>query len=184
MGNKERVFIIIDGNNFYHRLKETFQSEVRLLDFRYHDFAKWLARGREIIQKKYCVGVVRTKPDDKKGQRMRSGQQRLFAKLRRDGWTLEYGYLLNADGKYHEKGVDVQMAVDILVGAYENLYDTVILVSSDTDLIPALAKAREKGKKVEYTGFSHKPSYGLIAHSDIRRLLTKEDVEQFLMKQL
>jgi len=125
--------------------------------------------------------VVRAKPDDKKGQQMRMNQQKLFAKLRKDGWILEYGYLLSADGKYHEKGVDVQIASDILIGAYENLYDTAILVSSDTDLIPALAKAREKEKKIEYIGFSHKPSYGLITHSDIRRLLTKEDVEQFFI---
>jgi len=55
------------------------------------------------------------------------------------------------------------------------------LVSSDTDLIPALSKAREMKKKIEYIGFSHKPSYGLITHSDIRRLLTKEDIEQFIL---
>jgi len=181
MSNEERVFIMIDGNNFYHRLKETFPPETKLLNFRYQDFANWLARGRKIIQKKYCVGVVRAKPDDKKGQQMRINQQKLFAKLRRDVWILEYGYLLNADGKYHEKGVDVQIAVDLLIGAYEDLYDTAILVSSDTDLIPALAKAREMKKKIEYVGFSHKPSYGLITHSDVRRLLTKEDIEQFFL---
>ena len=45
-------------------------------------------------------------------------------------------------------------------------YDTAILVSSDTDLIPALIKVREMKKKVEYIGFSHKPSYGLITHSE------------------
>ena len=28
--------------------------------------------------------------------------------------------------------------------------------------------------------FSHKPSFGLIANSDIRRLLTKEDLERFI----
>jgi uncharacterized LabA/DUF88 family protein len=181
MNNKERVFIIIDGNNFYHRLRETFSLEAKLLDFHYQDFANWLAHGRKIICKKYCVGVVRAKPDDKKGQQMRMNQQKLFTKLRKSGWILEYGYLLSADGKYHEKGVDVQIATDILIGAYENLYDTAILVSSDTDLIPALAKAREKGKQIEYIGFSHKPSYGLITHSDIRRLLTKEDIEQFFL---
>jgi len=180
MSNEERVFIIIDGNNFYHRLKETFSPEAKLLDFHYQDFANWLARGRKIIKKKYCVGVVRAKPDDKKGQQMRINQQKLFAKLRKDGWILEYGYLLNADGKYHEKGVDVQIAVDLLIGAYEDLYDTAVLVSSDTDLIPALIKAREMKKKIEYIGFSHKPSYGLITHSDIRRLFTKDDIQQFL----
>ena len=88
--------------------------------------------------------------------------------------------MLKTDG-YHEKGVDVLMAVGMLVGAYEDTYDILILVSSDTDLIPALEKVRILGKRVEYVGFSHKPSYGLIAHSDIRRLLLKEDIEQFLV---
>ena len=75
--------------------------------------------------------------------------------------------------------MDEKERIFILIGAYENLYDTAILVSSDTDLIPALAKAREMKKKIEYIGFSHKPSYGLITHSDIRRLLTKDDLQQF-----
>ena len=72
------------------------------------------------------------------------------------------------------------MAVDLLAGAYENLYDTAILVSSDTDLIPALAKVRAMGKKVEYVGFSHRPSFGLIKHSDIRRLISGGELAKFL----
>ncbi|MEK7510227.1 MAG: NYN domain-containing protein [Patescibacteria group bacterium] len=103
----------------------------------------------------------------------------LIDKLRKQDWQIGFGHMLKTDG-YHEKGVDVLMAVDLLVGAYENIYDSVILVSSDTDLIPALEKIRSMKKKVEYIGFSHKPSYGLITHSDVRRLLTKEDVIPFL----
>jgi len=55
--------------------------------------------------------------------------------------------MLKTDEIYHEKGVDVLMAVDLLTGAYENLYDTTILVSSDTDLIPAIEKVRVMKKK-------------------------------------
>ena len=88
--------------------------------------------------------------------------------------------MLKIDQIYHEKGVDVLMAVDLLVGAYENKYDTVILISSDTDLIPAIEKIRSMKKKVEYIGFSHKPSYGLIGNSDIRKLLTKENLQSFI----
>ena len=72
------------------------------------------------------------------------------------------------------------MAVDILVGAYEDLYDGVVLVSSDTDLIPAIEKVRKMQRKVEYIGFSSKPSYGLIANADVRRLLVTEDMEKFI----
>jgi len=177
----ERVFILIDGNNFYHRLKEIFTSKDTLLYFRYNDFAHWLAQKRNITQQKYYIGVVRAKPSDVKGQYMRKNQQKLFTQLRKNDWHIEYGYLLDTDGTYHEKGVDVHIATDLLIGSYENLYDTVLVVSSDTDLIPALAKIRAMKKKVEYIGFSHKPSHAIIEHSDIRRLLTKEELEQFII---
>lgn len=181
MNSSERVFIVVDGSNFYHRLKEMPEFKGKLLGFEYGKFAAWLTGGRNLVSTKYYIGVVRAHPSDSKGQQLRSDQQRLFSRLRKSEWGIEFGYILDVDGKRHEKGVDVHIATDILIGAYENLYDTLILVSSDTDLIPALAKAREKGKRVEYVGFSHKPSYGLIAHSDIRRLLRREDLEQFLI---
>lgn len=181
MASTERIFIAVDGSNFYHRLKEIPELKGKLLSFDYRLFATWLVGERHLSQSKYYIGVIRAHPGDAKGQQMRRDQQRLFSRLRKAGWNTEFGYILDVDGKRHEKGVDVHIATDILIGAYEDIYDTLILVSSDTDLIPALAKTREKGKKVEYVGFSHKPSYGLIAHSDIRRLLRMEDLEQFLI---
>jgi len=176
MNRRERVFIIIDGNNFYHRLKEL--ELHNLLHFDYEKFSQFLTGKRSLAVKYYYIGAISEERDNPKSRKLMIGQQKLIGKLQKGGWIIKFGHMLKADG-YHEKGVDVQIAVDLLVGAYENLYDTAILVSSDTDLIPALAKARSMKKKIEYIGFSHKPSYGLITHSDIRRLLTKDEVEQF-----
>ncbi|QQG42411.1 MAG: NYN domain-containing protein [Candidatus Giovannonibacteria bacterium] len=177
MDEKERIFIIIDGNNFYHRLKEL--KLTNLLSFDYEKITRFLVGRRFLMSKNYYIGAIREEHNNPKSKELMTGQQKLTGILQRDGWIVKFGHMLKTDG-YHEKGVDVQIAVDLLIGAYENLYDTAILVSSDTDLIPALAKVRSMKKKVEYIGFSHKPSYGLITHSDIRRLLTKEDINQFL----
>lgn len=84
------------------------------------------------------------------------------------------------DGKYHEKDADVQLAVDLLIGAYENFYDRAVLVSSDTDLIPAIQKVRQLGKEIEYVGFSHLPSHGLISEVKLTRLLQIEDLKPFV----
>ena len=89
---------------------------------------------------------------------------------------------MKSDGKFHEKGVDVQIAVDMLVAAYENLADRIILVSSDTDLAPAIKKAKEKRKIVEYIGFSHNPSVAMVSFCSESTLLKKEDIEQFITK--
>ena len=178
MNNNERVFIIIDGNNFYHRLKEL--KLTNLLSFDYEKFAQFLFGRRILASKNYYIGAIREERNNPKSRELMIGQQKLIGKLQKGNWVIKFGHMLKTD-EFHEKGVDVQIAVDILIGAYENLYDTAILVSSDTDLIPALAKARSMKKKIEYIGFSHKPSYGLITHSDIRRLLTKDDLQQFFL---
>ena len=170
MNEEKRVFIIIDGNNFYHRLKEL--GLVNLLSFDYEKLTKFLIGRRFLVSKNYYIGAIREEPNNPKSKELMIGQQKLVGKLQKDNWVVKFGHMLKTDD-YHEKGVDVQIAVDLLIGAYEDLYDTAILVSS--------AKAREMKKKIEYIGFSHKPSYGLINHSDIRRLLTKEEIERFLI---
>jgi len=54
------------------------------------------------------------------------------------------------DGKFifDVKGDDVYLAVDLVSSAYENLYDTAIIVSGDEDFVPAIQKAQKLGKKV------------------------------------
>ncbi len=45
------------------------------------------------------------------------------------------------------------MAVDLVSGAYENLYDTALIVSGDEDFVLAIKKAQKLGKKVENVYF-------------------------------
>ncbi|MBI2338114.1 NYN domain-containing protein [Candidatus Daviesbacteria bacterium] len=175
--NKQKSVVIIDGSNFYFKLKDL--DLHKLLDFNFSEFAKYLANKKEIIQATYYVGAVRT-DGTTRVQKMFNNQRQLFAHLRKQKVKYSLGYLLKSDGKYHEKGVDVNMAVDILVATYEDLCDHIILVSSDTDLLPAVKKAREKGKTVEYIGFSHQPSLAMVANCSESRLLQKEDLQSFI----
>lgn len=182
----ERVWVLIDGSNLYYKLKDKeiglFNSSISTLDFDYFGLCKWLSRDREITSLRYYVGAVRAKLNDRKGQFLRRNQQKLFAHLesKDQGFLVQRGFLMNNDGNFHEKGVDVQLAVDLLVGAYDNLYDTAILLSSDTDLIPAIKKVISLGKNVEYIGFGHKPSFGLQNNCTLSRLLIREEIESFL----
>lgn len=176
---EERVFLIIDGSNFYHRLKE--MDLKNLLNFDYEKFSKFLAGERKIALKKYYIGTIRTERNNPKSYDLWKNQRTLLGMLQKQGWQMGFGHMLKTDA-YREKGVDVLMAVDLLVGAYEDKYDTAILVSSDTDLIPAIQKIRSMKKKLEYIGFSSKPSHAMIANSDIRRLLVKEDLLSFFEK--
>ena len=170
---KDKCIVLIDGGNFYHKLKDL--KLHNLLKFDFSEFAKMLAHDQAIVQATYYVGKVRT-DGTKKAQRMFNNQRKLLAHLKRQSFNYSLGYLMKADGEYREKGVDVNIAVDMLVAVYENICDRIILVSSDTDLLPVINKAREKKMKVEYIGFSHKPSLAMIARCTEPRLLKKEDL--------
>ena len=53
-----------------------------------------------------------------------------------------------------EKGVDVRIAVGLLDHAYSTSDTTIVLFSSDTDLCPAIHKARSHGVRVIYLAFA------------------------------
>ena len=56
-------------------------------------------------------------------------------------------------------------------------------MSSDTDLIPAIKKAQEKGKTVIYVGFSHQVSKALVASCKETQTLTKDTLLPFVEQQ-
>ncbi len=173
--DKTRVAIFIDGGNFYQRIR---QSELvpKGTRFNYVKFAEFLSQSREISSKFYYVGIVRNHDKSAKSQKMVQSQQKILSGLENDGYQIKRGKIVY-DNKIREKGVDVQIAIDLVIGAVENTYDVAIVVSSDTDLIPAIKYIQSKGKKVEYVGFAQAPSLGMIKESDYRILLTKQDFE-------
>ena len=62
---------------------------------------------------------------------------------------------------------------------HKNSYDKAILISSDTDLIPAVRMVQDLGKNIEYIGFAHKPSFALLKECEQKRLITKDDLISF-----
>ena len=178
---KQKCIVLIDGSNFYFKLKDL--QLHNLLSFDFSGFAtKLTGEGNKLVQATYYVGKIRTDGTEKT-QALFNNQRKLLTHLRKNGFTYSLGYLMKTNGKYHEKGVDVNIAVDLLVATYENLCDRLIVVSSDTDLLPAILKAKEKGKIIEYIGFSHKPSVAMVATCSSSRLLTKEDIDEFIKKE-
>lgn len=91
--------------------------------------------------------------------------------------------------RWKEKGVDVKMAIDMLDIAYANkLFDahvnTIIIVSSDSDLKPVVERVQELGINVEYVGFAHMYSIALLNIANDKLLLTEKQLEEFLPQTL
>ncbi|HEY4520209.1 MAG TPA: NYN domain-containing protein [Candidatus Paceibacterota bacterium] len=202
----KRTFVFIDGSNFYYRIKniadfyakET-RQEFSLSRFKFKEFCIWLTKANDLQEIHYYVGQVKRpgahSKNSEKVEKMYSDQQRLVGYLQSNGIEIKFGKLmkdLGRPGSYHEKGVDVQIAVEMIRFARQDKYDVAYLISSDTDLVPAVQEVRDLGKEVVYVGIKRIPqpddnnrdafgiSYGLLKTANDIKLVEKETVKEFL----
>jgi len=182
---KERVAVYIDGSNFYNYLKDKEINFPRGVKFDFNAFVKFLLNERECVSKRYYVGIFRNIDGSRKSEELVRGQQKFLSRIENDGFAVKRGRIMRHTEKdYKEKGTDVKIATDLIIGAVDDIYDTAILVSSDTDLIPAVKYIKYRKRKLEYVGFSHNPSLGMQKYADLSILLTPKDIENFKEKTL
>lgn len=185
LDKKERVAVYIDGSNFYGYLKDKEINFPKGNKFYFKEFVDFLVGDkRELISKRYYTGVFRNLDGSKKSKNLVRGQQKFFTNIQKDGFIIKRGRIMPLGNLYKEKGTDVKISVDLIIGAVDNLYDTAILVSSDTDLIPAIRYVKYRKKKIEYVGFAHAPSLGIQKYADFSMLLLPRDIERFKEKTL
>lgn len=109
-------------------------------------------------------------------------QQKFFEILKNTPYlTLRLGRLVNRNGVYVEKGVDIKIAVDMLKLAHNNVYDTAILVSGDGDFVDAVEAVKELGKHVEHVYFKSGQSQHLRQSCDKYLELSKELLKPSLL---
>ena len=166
----ERVAVFIDGSNFYYALNKTFGKT----QIRFDALARKLtdhAPDRKLVRVYYYNAVV----DQDDGSEQYKGQQRFLESLRHTPYLqLKLGRLerrriaewdsLSSEQKkqiedivgkplrdytHVEKGVDVQMSVDMLQLAVADTYDTAVIISGDGDFAPAVEAVKQLGKHVE-----------------------------------
>ena len=185
MTDSKRIVIFIDGNNFYFGLKKIYSDEKNLLDFNFEKFCDFLIGKNQLITIYYYNAPLDRLENPEKYQ----NQQRFFNKIRRIPklnlilckllkrkikGTNKYYYVLKED--------DIHMAVDLVKGAFNNIYDIAILVSGDGDFVPAVLVAKEEGKFVENIYFKKSASTNLKMNCNRSFELKKELLDRFFDK--
>ncbi len=64
-------------------------------------------------------------------------------------------------GNFVEKGIDVNIALDLITLAHENKYDCAILISNDSDFVPAIKYLKNLKKKVIGVFFQNSKAHHL-----------------------
>ncbi len=155
----ERVCIFIDGSNFYHQLKESGTNT----KIDYGDLSQTLVTPKRKLIRTYYYVCPPTDPTHDSYH----DQQKFFSYLKNTPYLqLRFGHIEQRGSTHVEKGIDVQIAVDMIALAYENAYDTAILISNDADLLPAVEHVKQKGKQVEYAYLGRKTIL-LLESSDL-----------------
>ena len=77
---------------------------------------------------------------------------------------LGFGALRGLGRRARQKGVDTLIAVDMLVGAFSELFDIAVLVSGDADFTPVVEEVRRRGVMVAVAAVSDSLS------DDLRRV--------------
>ena len=160
-----KVMVFIDGMNTRCRLEECKWIE----DFDVLHLAQRLA-GRRTLS---CILYYIPTPNRKQlGDKGYSKARRYIDALEKQPLVkVKKGYMVDRNGLWEEKMVDVLIASDMVFSAARNEYDTAILITADNDLVPAIQRVKNLNHKVELVVFTKaKPKVGnLIKASSINR---------------
>ena len=80
------------------------------------------------------------------------------------------------DYKFQEKGVDVGLAVDMVRDILKRGVEHVILISSDTDLVPAVRVAKDEGARITYLPFDKRVIRPLSVLSDTTITIRRHEI--------
>ncbi len=137
----ERVIVFIDNSNIF----KGFRKYDMKVD--YEKLKNEINRDRELHGIFLYEGVVYP---------MSPGKKKWYEELnKRSGYLIKASFDKIASSGVIEKKVDIKIAIDIISLAYENAYDTAVLVSGDGDFVPIVKKLKELDKKVEIWAFRY-----------------------------
>lgn len=189
-----KTFLLIDGENFKGMIKDVIYFEGSpVKDFPWHtfDFAGLFAKvlkGIDIDETYFYFAKIKKHEKTKEKSEKLIQQQRLLkTHLERQGFNVELSgnvrgnSQITTDGKeiivFREKGVDVKIAVDMVVSACDKVVKRIVLGSSDSDLQPAIREITEnRGIECIYLGFEISQNKGISFTSNRTILIRNSEV--------
>jgi len=146
----ERVMIFVDGSNVFKSIGNL--NRERGTEFRidYLKLRDYLANGRNLVRTYYYGSENAPSSDSQRG---------FISVLRNSGFEVCLKPLRTYQGDDGrdirvEKGIDIALATDLVSLAWENAFDTAVIVSGDSDFLEAIRRVKQKGRKVEIVAFN------------------------------
>ncbi|MDO8508312.1 MAG: NYN domain-containing protein [Nanoarchaeota archaeon] len=154
---KERVAIFIDGRNFYHSTK---RLERKGFEISLEKLVSDLVGSRELVTVYYYNALLDKEYDLRRYEEHNKYLDSLRKIPKFKVVLCDWRKIIEKNGnvRYDIKGDDVYLAHDLLIGAFDNLYDIAIIISGDADFIPVINTLRKRFKKKVGNGFFRRTS--------------------------
>jgi len=181
MAAMNKTVILIDGYNVYHALDQ--QPEWH--KYKWLDFVKLVSlflSTNDVISGVYYFTALATWLPDKMTR-----HKILIKALELRGATIVYGnfkgkdrYCPNCKTWYEEKRTDVNIAIHLYRLAIEDIFDTAMIVSADSDLVPAIQafKRTFPAKRVGVLFPFGRSSFELKNECDFHRKIKRNHLNQ------
>lgn len=195
------TILFVDGRNFIGKINSLLNPEKaksREVNFSIYNFAGLLSKvlaGVSIDKKIFYIGKLTRHDETKeKSAELIQRQRELKTHLEKQGFEVIYagrtrGYEESCPKghkflTFKEKGVDVRIAVDMIMLAHNKELKVAIIGSSDSDLQPAIRELENQGVERIYLGFEISPNKGLTFTTNRTILIRNSEVAEFMGKTL
>ncbi len=183
MSNRAAVFI--DGGYLSHVLKSEFSTP----SIRFDRLSRALAGEDELLRAYYyhCLPYMSDEPTPEEQARYDAMRSFIDAISSLERFEVRLGQLVfrgrNTDDRpiFEQKRVDVLLATDLVSLAIKGRIQTAVLLTADSDYLPAIRIARQEGVQVRLVHGERSRPYGdLWRVCDERLVLTREFIDELL----
>ena len=179
----ERVSVFIDGANFLYGLR-SIKERYTNFKFDFENYVKAIVGKRNLVDVYYYDASLKSSKDPS----LFKEQQAFFLRLTKIPFKViicrrQKSTLLDGTETFRIKEDDIRLALDMLRDAYENKYDTVLLISGDGDFVPVVEYVKLKGKSVENYFFEGRVSLGLLNKCKVSYPIDKKIVNKYFYRE-
>ncbi|MCR4278181.1 MAG: NYN domain-containing protein [Candidatus Berkelbacteria bacterium] len=141
----ERVVAFVDGSNLFGGIDEILKPGQY---FKFSEFLTAIEKEIRIDCINFYGTYMQVDQKDTRKRKLLARTQKEFFDSTKDTKNLTFyqGHFSKTTGK--EKGVDMHMGIDMVVGACVDTYDTAIIVTGDADLLYAVETTQKFKKTV------------------------------------
>jgi len=189
-----KTVLLIDGENLKGKIRAVFMNAKKERPKWYeYDFKGLFERvltGTNIDRRVFYFARIKEHENSpEKSQLLIQDQRRLKTHLEQQGFEVVLAGQVRGqmedsrDGNktlvFKENGVDVKIAVDMVRHSCDGRLREIVIVSSDSDLQPAVKDVRSRGVACVYVGFETLPNRGMSYTTDRTILIRNPEALEF-----